>query len=278
MAGNELSAMSLDDIVARALKEDAQGDSYWGYVSDLQKRGTPEVFEQAAVLCSAPDARSRRLGLDILAQLGVEVGRSFTEQTLPIAKRLASDLEPSVCASAISALGRQWDIRALPTVLEHRLDVAPDVRLAVAQAVPNVVSDPPEAEAVAALLVLMRDPDSDVRDWATFGIGTLLKVDGEDIRQALRDRLDDPGGDTAGEALVGLARRHDFGIVDRVRELLAESTVGNLVVEAAGELADSSLLPQLERLQAMGWSKQDPRGRLLEPAIAACRSGKPAEQ
>jgi HEAT repeat protein len=279
MTGNEVSAMSVDDIVAKALNEGADGGTYWGYVSHLQKLGTRAVFERAAALCSATGAPSRRLGLDILAQLGYEVGRPFVEQALPIAIELASDPELSVRVSAISALGKQWDVRALPTVLEHRLDADPDVRLAVAQAVPSVVSDPPEADAVASLLELMRDSACDVRDWATLGIGTLLEdVDGDDIRQALTERLDDPDGDTAGEALVGLARRRDPGIIERVRGLLAEPNVGNLTVEAAGELADPRLLPALERLRTTGWSQRDPRGRLLEPAIAACRSGKPAEQ
>ena len=278
MAGNELSAMSLDDIVTNALKEDAEGDTYWGYVSHLQKRGTPAVFERAAVLCSATDAPSRRLGLDILPQLGVEVGRPFTEQALPIATRLASDPDASVRVSALSALGHQWDPRALPTLLEHQFDSDPNVRWTVAQAIPSVLSSPPEVEAVAALLALMRDTDSDVRDWATFGVGSLLEVDGDDIREALRERLDDPDGDTAGEALVGLARRRELGIVERVRGLLADSTVGNLTVEAAGELADPRLLPELNRLQGTSWSEHDPRGSLLRTAIAACQSGLPAEQ
>jgi HEAT repeat protein len=278
VAENELSALSVENIVAKALGEDAESDAYWDYVRHLHKRGTLAVFERVAALCSSADSASRRLGLDIIAQLGYEVGRPFLERALPIAMRLASDPEPSVRASAIFALGHQWDARALPTLLEHQLDADPNVRWAVAQAIPNVTSTPPEAAAVDTLLALMRDTDSDVRDWATFGIGSQLEVDGDEIRQALKERLDDPDGDTAGEALVGLARRRDMGIVERVRGLLTESTVGNLTVEAAGELADPRLLPDLERLQATGWSERDPRGSLLHAAIAACRSGLPAAQ
>jgi len=278
MASDELPAMSLDDIVAKALREDADGATYWDYVRELHKRGTQRIFERAVALCSATDAPSRRLGLDIIAQLGYESGRPFAEASLPVAMRLASDMDASVRVSALSVLGHQWDVRALPTLIEHRVDSDPNVRLALAQAIPSVASSPPETEAVATLLVLMRDTDSDVRDWATFGIGSLLEVDGDDIGQSLRERLDDPDGDTAGEALVGLARRGDLGIVERLRGLLAAGTVGNLTVEAAGELADPSLLPELERLQATGWAARDPRGSLLETAMAACRSGKPAER
>jgi len=269
--------MSAGNIVAIALGEDDEGDAYWDCVRELRKRGSRAVFERAAELCSASDARSRQLGLDILAQLGYEAGRPFLEDVLRIATQLAGDSDVAVRQAAISALGHQGDVRALPTLLRHQFDSDPNVRWAVAAAIPFVVSAPAETAAVAALVALTRDVDSDVRDWATFGIGSLLDVDGNEIRQALTERLDDPDRDTAGEALVGLARRRDIGIVERVSELLANPKVGNLIVEAAGELADPRLLPGLERLQEAGWPKGDPRGGLLETAIAACRSGTPIE-
>jgi HEAT repeat protein len=267
--------MSLEAILAVAFGENDEGDAYWDCVGELHRRGTQEVFERAARLCSGSDARSRQLGLDVLAQLGYEAGRPFLEDVLRIATRLANDSDAPVRKSALSALGHQLDVRALPTLIQHRFDPDPDVRWAVAAAIPFVANAPPDPAAVATLIALMRDADSDVRDWATFGLGSLLDVDGSEIRQALTERLGDPDGDTAGEALVGLARRRDLGIVERVRELLEKPQVGNLIVEAAGDLADPRLLPALERLQESGWPERDPRGGLLETAIAACRSGKP---
>src|SRR2546430_2748379 len=229
-----LHAMDLDRLIAIALSADDEDDTYWDSVRELRKRGTREVFQRAAELCSAADARSRELGLDILAQLGDEAERPFLEDVIRIATPLANDSDAVVRRSAVSALGHQWDVRSLPTLLQRQFDADANVRWAVAQAIPNVVSSPPEPSAVTALVALMRDEDSDVRDWATFGIGSLLDVDGNEIRQALTERLDDPDRDTAGEALVGLARRGDLGIVDRVNALLTNPKVGNLIVEAAG--------------------------------------------
>src|SRR5207237_1663561 len=273
-----LHAMDLDRLIAIALSADDEDDTYWDSVRELRKRGTHDVFQRAAELCSAPDARSRELGLDLLAQLGSEAERPFLEDVIRIATPLANESGAVVRRSAISALGHQWDGRSLPTLLQRQFDADANVRWAVAQAIPNVVSAPPEPTAVAALMALMRDEDSDVRDWATFGIGSLLDVDGNEIRQALTERLDDPDGDTAGEALVGLARRGDLGIVDRVNALLANPKVGNLIVEAAGELADPRLIPALERLREAGWAASDPLGGILETAIGACRSGKPVSR
>jgi hypothetical protein len=52
-------------------------------------------------------------------------------------------------------------------------------------------------------------PSAKVRGWATFCLGSELDADGPAVREALLRRVDDPEGDAAGEALVGLARRGD---------------------------------------------------------------------
>jgi len=49
--------MDLDRLVATALAADDEDDAYWDSVRELRKRGTDEVFQRAAELCSAPDAR-----------------------------------------------------------------------------------------------------------------------------------------------------------------------------------------------------------------------------
>lgn len=113
-----------------------------------------------------------------------------------------------------------------------------------------------------------------IRDWATFGVGSILDIDSAEIRDALARRLSDTGADTSGEAMVGLARRNDprcFEVIDRA---LAAEDVGNLVVEAAAELGDPRLLPALKALDRAGWAGDDPRGQWLARAIARCSGGR----
>jgi len=88
------------------------------------------------------------------------------------------------------------------------------------------------------LIALSVDADADVRDWATFGLGSLLELDTPELRAALEARLADESADVRDEALVGLAQRGDARMCDRIRAELVRDSVGILAVEAAAALGD----------------------------------------
>ena len=91
-----------------------------------------------------------------------------------------------------------------------------------------------------------------------------------EIRDALLARINDEEEDTAGEALVGLARRNDPRAVDHIIRRLEDGDVGNLIVEATEALASPRCLPALYALRDDEWDRDDPRGELLAAAIEAC--------
>jgi HEAT repeat protein len=157
----------------------------------------------------------------------------------------------------------------LAQLLRFEDDPDGDVRWQVVVGLPGLAGEQPAAThpAVEALVRRLADPDSQVRDWAAFGLGLLDETDSPEIRQALLELLNDPEGDTAGEAAVALALRHDPRVLPVVLAELAHDDVGNLWVEAAGALADPRLLPALLRLQAHDWARHDPLGHLLAEAI-----------
>ncbi|OYV95779.1 MAG: hypothetical protein B7Z73_01935 [Planctomycetia bacterium 21-64-5] len=90
-----------------------------------------------------------------------------------------------------------------------------------------------EQAAIECLIRLSRDSDSDVRDWATFGLGSQCDLDTPQIRDALAARLDDTDDDTRHEAIVGLARRQDRRAIAAVGRELSSDCVSSLVLEAA---------------------------------------------
>lgn len=142
-----------------------------------------------------------------------------------------------------------------------------------------------DERAVGTLLRLMADEDADVRDWATFGLGSMNEVDSSEIREALVNRLDDPNATVAAEALVGLARRGDQRAVDyllRMQPLTvddANTLEYEALVEAGITTGDPRLLPLLESINA-GWrlTGDDEIPHDLSLAIIACRQGTPANR
>ena len=74
----------------------------------------------------------------------------------------------------------------------------------------------------------MFDADEDVRDWATFGLGTLGTVDTPEIRDAFAKRLDDDSSDVVDEALAGLAQRRDKRALPFLLERLRQPDVDDL--------------------------------------------------
>lgn len=127
-----------------------------------------------------------------------------------------------------------------------------EVRLAVAFALATISPQPLVPEARVALIRLSDDDDPEVRDWATFGLGTLSSDDGPDVRAALLARAEDVYRETRAEALFGLAVRRDPRAVPHLIRALQSPLVGGLEVDAAAAAADPRLLPALWALRQAG--------------------------
>ena len=178
--------------------------------------------------------------------------------------------EPAALIAIAQAMGAAWNDEASLALLPLTSHPNADVRLAVTRALPGGVQKPDAKNRVArALTQLTIDESSAIRDWAVFGLGSILDVDTPEVRQALRARLFDSDLDTRLEALVGLAERRDPTILDMLREELRGDTVDLLAVDAARAFADPSLLPLLLEL-APRWD-HDPD--LLRRAIQTCTTG-----
>jgi HEAT repeat protein len=109
--------------------------------------------------------------------------------------------------------------------------------------------------AVQTLLILTRDPDEDVRNWAVFGLGNLGDADSTEIRDALFARLNDSNEEVREEALVGLAKRKDTRVLPALIAALNKSALNHPgVTELTTEAADAMLGLEHERTD---WSGAD---------------------
>ena len=264
---------STQELISAALTE-PDDDKAWERITLLHYRATREVFDAARALCRSACPIERKLGADILGQLGVP-DRVFPRESFAVlARMLPSESDEEALAAICTALGFQELPEAIPLLVPLKGHPTFNVRWSVALA----LSGWEDPRAVAALIELSEDEDADIRDWATFGLGTQIDLDTPAIRDALAARLDDPDGPTCGEALLGLAKRKDSRVVGPILDALEEirqpkkmppkfDIRSDLVFEAAKEVADPRFLPLLLTVRRSGgWRDSE-----LDHAIRRCR-------
>ena len=126
-------------------------------------------------------------------------------------------------------------------------------------AVVHALSGYDENQAIGALVSLSADLDRDVRNWATFGLGSQIDSDSTTIREALLARAVDADDEIRGEALVGLARRDETRVVPAIIhelnlhgiEILRDWSLIQETAEAVTDVSmakqNSAWLPVLQR-------------------------------
>lgn len=265
------STEELIQLALTAPEEDDDGDDRWDFIWLLRYRGTRDVLDRAIALTESNNSEERTIGIQILGQLGIP-DRTFPDECLTtLIGLLKHEIDPLILQSIGIALGHLNDARAIEPQLKFCLHPDWEVRYGVVLSM-NGHND---KRAIAALIKLSGDDHPQVRNWATFGLGSLLEVDTPEIREALYQRflLEDPTDEETaeiqGEALVGLASRQDERILPKLMEQLMSENLSVLEIEAAEKLANPQLLPAL--LQVKTWC--EPTGYFAETlaaAIVAC--------
>lgn len=260
---SNLHTTTIKELITLALNA-VDEDELWAIVPVLQFRGNREVFEAAQQLCQSKTVNERKLGVDILGQLGIPK-RTFPDESLEILFKLIECEKDSDVLSAIGiALGHIHDSRAIKTQLNLKNHPSADVR----EGVVFGISGYEDTEAINTLIELSSDENENVRNWATFGLGSQINTDTAEIREALFQRLGDEDYEICGEALLGLAIRKDQRVVEPLIKELSSDSVCILAVEAAKEMGDTRLSSVLMQLQ--NWWNVDKN--LLAEAINGCKN------
>lgn len=253
---------STRELIQLALTEEDE-DAVWS----LQYRANQEVLTAASNLCNSQNPKERELGATILGQLGIPQ-RNFPDESLTILLNLLKHEQNTDVLSSIGfALGHLRDGRVISSIINQKKHPNSSVRHGVVFALLGYE----EELAINTLIELSTDEDDEVRNWATFGLGSQIETDTPAIREALYQRFLNENVENNyeiyGEALVGLAKRKDSRILTRLVEELSSDYVGILALEAAAEMADSRLYPALIKLQQW-WTGNS---NLLETAINNCQ-------
>lgn len=267
-SSQEAEGQSVAALIAVALAAGDEDDARWDHVGALQDRGGDVVFAAAERLITHGHGRERELGVDILAQ-GQVAEKPLRERAIPLLLNLAAhEQDARVIAALCHAFGHLHDPATIDTVRKWAAHPDENVRFGVVHG----LSRYDDQRAIATLIQLSSDEDSDVRDWAAFGLGSMIEADTPAIRAALRARLDDADADTRMEALAGLARRCDPGVIQALCVFLADKDATTLPLEAGLALADPVFHSALTML-AGAWEREEVLSNVaqtLEEAVEAC--------
>jgi len=212
-----LPGRSFDELLALA-RDEWHSDAEWApYLSALAYRGDEEVLFRAQAMAEDADARERGIAAFLLGQLGTPVRTFPAESSATLEAMAAREQDAGVLEAIAHGFGHLGEPYGLDTLLG--LATHADARVREAAAIALAGREAPAA--VDALIRLSRDDAGEVRDWATFAIGTLASRDTAELREALAARLEDPDPETRLEAVHGLALRGDVRAVEPALELLA---------------------------------------------------------
>jgi HEAT repeat protein len=232
-----MPAVDINQLSEETLVGDYDEDAPWEAVHALRRIGSREVFDVASEWCTSPDPRKRTRAVDVLAQLGKTAdhpSNRFPEEAYSIVVALmGSEQDVRALNSEITALGHLENPLAIPLIRQYRTHPNEGIRFSVAFALASFPDDP---RSVDSLLLLMEDADEQVRDWATFGLGTLGSGNSHEIREALFRRLHDASTDVRQEAMAGLGKRRDERVVPFLIEALDRPPVSDCVIEASFQM------------------------------------------
>ena len=227
------------EVVEAHRAEREQGDASTS-LSLVSYRGTQVELDLGLEYARSEDPTDREVGPDVLAQLGWQ-DQTFLEESVSALILLLQDDTNGVIAAAAIGLGHRNHLKAIPHLVALADNQDEEIRYAVVHGL-LTLDDP---NAIACLIQLSQDTDSDVRDWALFGLGTQIQRDTPEIREALFQGLSDSDDNARAEAQAGLAFRNDERVVEALIKEFEREWIGKLSFEAAAFIADPRLRPSL---------------------------------
>jgi hypothetical protein len=227
--------------------------TYWNNIHELRGRASDSLYAQCMELIRSERPSECVAGITILSQFfrinkrkkyGVEY--PYRKEVLRLfLGMLVSAVDSSVSVALLYGIGDNN-----PYIKPHEIDLLlPFIsarEIIIRRAAVSALTGIPKMKAIRGLIVLSRDRYSDIRNWATFAIGTQIDVDNDEIRKSLYARCTDKHHDTRMEAIYGLAKRKDDGVKSYLEKEISGFTV--YALESIQELHAVEYLPRLKSM------------------------------
>ncbi|MEO8516686.1 MAG: hypothetical protein ABI426_08080 [Flavobacterium sp.] len=235
-----------NETIFTRLLNNKSNENYWNYIDELRKRKSKDIFEKCILLIKSEIIKERIIGIDVLAQFGYP--RLHKNVILKeLFQLLKNETDKYAISSLFYAIGHNNEnltMKQIDLICSFKKHKSSRVRYSLAFA----LLTKEEPNAILTLIKLSNDRDFEIRDWATFGIGTQIEIDTEEIRNALWKRIKDKYEGVRFEAIIGLAKRKDERIKEILKiELENIDEFGSLILEAIEEFNDKEFIPLIEK-------------------------------
>lgn len=262
---------SLESLVSCAVQEATRTEeddaAYWASIEALRKMGPHSCWSVVAPLAKDPRPEVRALVPDVLRYFDPH---PLQEETVTLLAKML-ELEDSALvlrsiASAFVDLRHDRAADLLPPLLEHE---DANLRFSVVHGLLPVAGP----RTLESFIRASTDEDEDVRNWATFGLRTILNeptepgaFDSSQLREALAARVNDSCSEIRAEAILALATRQDIRALEPLKRELRDWPEWNHCIEAAQWFGLPELVPFLKAL-LQAYPEEEAS---LSPAIQAC--------
>lgn len=235
-----------DEKIISRLINNKTDKSRWENIRTLRQRPSEELFLQSVELTKSDNTKIRKIGIDILAQLGSSP-RPFLKETLKIYFELLEiETDPDVLMSLLYSIGHNNEelnkeqIEKICSFIDKENGWVKEGLVSALLGIDN-------STVIETLTKLSSDKLSHIRNWATFGLGTQIERNNKIIREALWNRVNDKHQETKLEAIVGLAKRKDNRVNEIIKREIIDGEYGILLFEAILEIKDKEFLPLLKQ-------------------------------
>lgn len=235
-----------DEKIISRLINNKTDKSRWDNIIALRKRPSEELFLKCVELTKSDNTKIRKIGIDILAQLGLSP-RPFLKETLKIYFDLLEiETDPDVLMSLLYSIGHNNEelnneqIEKICSFIHNENSWVKEGLVYALLGIDNLT-------AIETLTKLSSDKLSHIRNWATFGLGTQIERNNKNIRETLWNRVNDKHQETKLEAIVGLAKRKDNRVNEIIKREIIDGEYGTLLFEAILEIKDKEFLPLLKQ-------------------------------
>lgn len=248
------SNTSMEQTLLSYVKTALTRDAYWDRIIELRKQYTGKVYVICQQLIASEQESDRKMGYDIIAQIGdlsFRQSKHIQQMYLDKLKIERNHALEEALLYGLSHNNNNLPLDAIDQLQHYQSNNDAILRLGLVHCLSGI--DSPKA--IMILLTLMQDENDEVRNWSTFGIGSQLDTDNQAIRAALWKNVTDKYQDVRYEAILGLAKRQVMEVVSVIETELQQGNIGTLLFEAIVELQLSNFIPQLKRLLEI--SKQE---------------------